>query len=70
VTAFDRVMHVVMALAGLCVAEAIGLLVHEVGNQLALDDSIDLAITLGEKPDKSYEHITPLPREGVAELRP
>jgi hypothetical protein len=41
-----------------------------VGNQLALDGSTDLTITLGEKPDKSYEHITPLPCSGVAELRP
>lgn len=66
----DRAMQVVMALAGLRVAEAIGLLVHEVGHQVALDGSVDLTITPEEKHDTSYEHITPLPREGVAELRP
>jgi integrase/recombinase XerD len=66
----DRAMQVVMALAGLRVAEAIGLLVHEVGHQVALDGSIDLTITPEEKHDTSYEHIAPLPREGVAELRP
>jgi integrase/recombinase XerD len=66
----DRAMQVVMALAGLRVAEAIGLLVHEVGNQVALDGSVDLTITPEEKHDTSYEHIAPLPREGVAELRP
>lgn len=66
----DRAMQVVMALAGLRMAEVIGLLVHEVGNQVALDGSIDLTITPVEKHDTSYEHIAPLPREGVAELRP
>ncbi|MFC5550271.1 tyrosine-type recombinase/integrase [Massilia aerilata] len=66
----DRAMQVVMALAGLRVSEAIGLLVHEVGNQVALDGSIDLTITPAEKHDTSHEHIAPLPREGVAELRP
>jgi integrase/recombinase XerD len=62
-------MQVVMALAGLRVAEAIGLLVHEVGHQVALDGSVDLTITPEEKHDTSYEHVTSLPREGVAELR-
>lgn len=66
----DRAMQVVMALTGLRVAEAIGLLVHEVGNQVALDGSVDLTLTPEEKHDTSYEHITPLPRQGVAELRP
>lgn len=65
----DRAMQVVMALAGLRVAEAIGLLVHEVGHQVELDGSIDLTITPEEKHDTSYEHVTSLPREGVAELR-
>ena len=65
----DRAMQIVMALAGLRVAETIGLLVHEVGHQVALDGSVDLTITPEEKHDTSYEHITPLPREGVAELR-
>lgn len=65
----DRAMQVVTALAGLRVSEAIGLLVHEVGNQVALDGSVDLTITPEEKHDTSYEHVTPLPREGVAELR-
>lgn len=66
----DRAMQVVIALAGLRVSEAIGLLVHEVGNQVALDGSVDLTITPEEKHDTSYEHVTPLPPEGVAELRP
>jgi integrase/recombinase XerD len=66
----DRAMQVVMALAGLRVAEAIGLLVHEVGHQAALNGSIDLTITPEEKHDTSYEHIVPLSREGAAELRP
>ena len=66
----DRAMQVVIALAGLRVAEAIGLLVHEVGHQVALDGSVDLTITPEEKHNTSYEHIAPLPREGVAELRP
>ena len=66
----DRAMQVVMALAGLRVAEAIGLLVHEVGHQVALDGSVDLTITPEENHDTSYEHVTPLPREGMAELRP
>jgi integrase/recombinase XerD len=65
----DRAMQVVMALAGLRVAEAIGLLVHEVGHQVALDGSVELTITPEEKHDTSYKHITPLPHEGVAELR-
>lgn len=66
----DRAMQVVIALAGLRVSEAIGLLVHEVGHQVALDGSIELAITPEEKHDTSYEHTAPLPRDGVAELRP
>jgi integrase/recombinase XerD len=41
-----------------------------VGNQVALDSSVDLTITPEEKHDTSHEHVTPLPREGVAELRP
>ena len=66
----DRAMQVVMALAGLRVAEAIGLLVDEVGQQATLDGSVDLTITPEEKHDTSYEHIVPLSREGAAELRP
>lgn len=66
----DRAMQVVIAMAGLRVSEAIGLLLHEVGNQVALDGSVDLTITPEEKHDTSYEHITTLPREGVAELLP
>ena len=65
----DRALQVVIALAGLRVAEAIGLLVHEVGQQLALDGSVDLTITPEEKHDTSYEHVTTLPLEGVHELR-
>lgn len=66
----DRAMQVVIALAGLRVAEAIGLLLDEVGRQPNLDGSIDLTITPDEKHETSYEHIAPLPLEGVAELEP
>lgn len=66
----DRAMQVVIALTGLRVAEAIGLLVSEVGHQVALDGSLDLTITPEEKHDTSYEHITTLPPNGVAELIP
>jgi site-specific recombinase XerD len=58
----DRAVQVVIALAGLRVAEAVGLLVHEVGDQVALDGSLDLTITPEEKHDTSYEHIAPLPQ--------
>lgn len=66
----DRAMQVVMALAGLRVSEAVGLLLPEVGHQVALDGSILLTITPDEKHDTSYEHAVALPREGVDELRP
>lgn len=66
----DRAMQVVIALAGLRVSEAIGLLMPEVGRQAALDGSIVLSITPDEKHDTSHEHTVTLPREGVDELRP
>lgn len=66
----DRAMQVTIALAGLRVSEAIGLLLDEVGHQVAIDGSIELTITPDEKHDTSYEHTTTLPREGVNELRP
>lgn len=66
----DRAMQVVIALAGLRVAEATGLLLHEIGQQSALDGSIELTITPEEKHDTSHEHTISLPREGVEELRP
>lgn len=66
----DRAMQVVIALAGLRVSEATGLLVHEVGQQVAIDGSIELTITPDEKHDTSHEHTTTLPPRGVAELRP
>lgn len=66
----DRAMQVVIALAGLRVSEAVGLLVAEVGRQAALDGSIELTITPSEKHDTSHEHTVTLPREGVDELRP
>jgi integrase/recombinase XerD len=66
----DRAMQVVMALAGLRVAEAIGLLLDEIGRQHNHDGSIELAITPDEKHGTSYEHTTTLPHEGVAELEP
>jgi site-specific recombinase XerD len=64
----DRAMQVVMALAGLKVAEAIGLLVDEVGRQADVEGGISLDITPEHKHRTSYEHTTTLPREGVAEL--
>ncbi len=66
----DRAMQVVIALAGLRVSEAVGLLVSEVGRQAAIDGSIVLTITPDEKHDTSHEHTVTLPREGVDELRP
>jgi site-specific recombinase XerD len=65
----DRAMQVTMALAGLRVAEAIGLLVEEVGRQVDVEGGITLTITPEHKHPTSYEHTTTLPREGVAELR-
>jgi integrase/recombinase XerD len=66
----DRAMQVVIALAGLRVSEAIGLLVAEVGRQAALDGAIVLTITPDEKHDTSHEHAVTLPRAGVDELLP
>jgi len=65
----DRAMQVVIALAGLKVSEAVGLLVSEVGRQAAIDGSIVLTITPDEKHDTSHEHEVTLPREGAEELR-
>ena len=64
----DRAMQVVIALAGLRVSEAIGLLVAEVGRQAALDGAIALTITPDEKHDTSHAHTVALPRDGVDEL--
>lgn len=64
----DRAMQVVIALAGLRVAEAIGLLVSEVGRQADIDGAIQLTITPDEKHDTSHEHAVTLPRDGVDEL--
>jgi integrase/recombinase XerD len=64
----DRAMQIVMALAGLRVAEAIGLLVDEVGRQPDIDGGLELNITPEAKHRTSYEHTTILPRAGVAEL--
>lgn len=66
----DRAMQVVIALAGLRVSEAVGLLMPEVGRQVALDGSIMLTITPDEKHDTSHEHTVTLPRQGADELRP
>jgi integrase/recombinase XerD len=66
----DRAMQVVMALAGLRVSEAIGLLMSEIGRQQALDGSIVLTITPDEKHDTSHEHTITLPRDGADELLP
>jgi integrase/recombinase XerD len=65
----DRAMQVVMALAGLRVSEAVGLLIPEVGRQVSIDGSIMLTITPDEKHDTSHEHTVTLPREGADELR-
>jgi site-specific recombinase XerD len=64
----DRAMQIVMALAGLRVAEAIGLLLDEVGRQPDIDGAITLNITPEAKHRTSYEHATTLPKAGVAEL--
>jgi site-specific recombinase XerD len=64
----DRAMQVVMALAGLRVAAAIGLLLDEVGRQPDIDGALTLTITPEAKHRTSYEHTTTLPRAGVAEL--
>jgi site-specific recombinase XerD len=64
----DRAMQLTMALAGLRVAEAIGLLVDEVGRQADVEGGLPLNITPEQKHRTSYEHTTTLPKEGVAEL--
>lgn len=64
----DRAMQVVIALAGLRVSEAVGLLLSEVDRQAAIDGSIVLTITPDEKHDTSHEHTVTLPREGADEL--
>lgn len=64
----DRAMQVVIALAGLRVSEAVGLLLPEVGRQAGIDGSIVLTITPDEKHDTSHEHEVDLPREGAEEL--
>jgi integrase/recombinase XerD len=64
----DRAMQIVMALAGLRVAEAIGLLIDEVGRQPGIDGGLELNITPEAKHRTSYEHTTTLPGAGVAEL--
>ena len=63
-------MQVVIALAGLRVSEAIGLLMSEIGRQQALDGAIVLTITPDEKHDTSHEHTITLPRDGADELLP
>jgi site-specific recombinase XerD len=65
----DRAMQVVIALAGLKVTEAVGLLTTEVGRQASIDGAIVLTITPEEKLDTSHEHEVALPREGADELR-
>ncbi|MDY0961051.1 site-specific integrase [Massilia sp. CFBP9026] len=65
----DRAMQVVIALAGLKVTEAVGLLTTEVGRQASIDGALVLTITPEEKLDTSHEHEVALPREGADELR-
>ena len=64
----DRAMQIVMALSGLRVAEAVGLLVDEVARQADIEGGLELNITPEAKHPTSHEHTTVLPREGVAEL--
>ncbi|MGI4845735.1 MAG: tyrosine-type recombinase/integrase [Janthinobacterium lividum] len=65
----DRAMQLTIALAGLRVAEAIGLLLGEVGQQTDLDGAIELTITPSQKHETSHEHVALLTREGAAELQ-
>lgn len=65
----DRAMQVVIALAGLKVSEAIGLLLGEVGQQIDLEGAIELRITPSQKHETSHEHATILPQEGAVELQ-
>lgn len=65
----DRAMQVTIALAGLKVSEAIGLLLGEVAQQIDIDGAIELSITPSQKHETSHEHVTLLPREGAAELQ-
>lgn len=64
----DRAMQVVMLLAGLRVAEAIGLLIDEITHQPDLNGDLEIAITPDRKHETSYEHTTVLRRRGVPEL--
>ena len=64
----DRAMQVVMVLAGLKVAEAIGLLLDEVGRQADIEGGLELNITPAQKHPTSHEHTTVLARDGVPEL--
>ena len=64
----DRAMQIVMAMSGLRVAEAIGLLLDEVGRQPDIEGAIELNITPEAKHRTSYEHTARLPRDGVTEL--
>jgi len=64
----DRAMQVVIALAGLRVSEAVGLLLSEVGRQPTLEGALVLTITPDEKHDTSHEHEVTLPRDGADEL--
>ena len=64
----DRAMQVVMLLAGLRVAEAVGLLIGEIGHQSDIDGNLEIFLTPIEKHETSYEHTTVLRQRGVAEL--
>ena len=65
----DRAMQIVMVFAGLKVAEVVGLLLHEIGRQVRVDGSIELAITPARKHPTSYAHNTVLPASALVELR-
>lgn len=64
----DRALQLVMALAGLKVAETIGLMVDEIGRQADLEHAIEIRIRPEGKHDTSYKHTTILASAGVAEL--
>lgn len=64
----DRAMQVVIAMAGLRVAEAVGLLIPEIGRQATIDGALVLTITPEQKHDTSHEHEVVLPHDGAVEL--
>ncbi|MBY0240242.1 MAG: site-specific integrase [Burkholderiaceae bacterium] len=64
----DRVMQLVMLRSGLKVAEAIGLMISEIGEQRELDGALSLRLTPVGKQPTSYPHTTRLDAEAAREL--